>query len=130
MSITSTVLAIFASRCGDKTRKSQKARDVFPSLSLSCRTKHPVLSRAADAQGKGVQCNCKVLESVISSDVWRTKRTPTKAPWTSSLEVELVGQDNQNVDVDIPFVATLESLALHNERERKIDGRGGMTLCS
>lgn len=35
MSITSTVLAIFASRCGDKTRKSQKARDVFALLSLS-----------------------------------------------------------------------------------------------
>jgi hypothetical protein len=55
-----------------------------------------------------------------------------QAPWTSSLQVELVGQDNQNVDVDIPFDTTLESLALHNlygaqrrKRERKIDGRGG-----
>lgn len=60
-----------------------------------------------------------------------------QAPWTSSLEVELVGQDKQDVDVDIPFVATLESLALHDvydaqrrKRERKIDGRGVMTSCS
>lgn len=59
-------------------------------------------------------------------------RIPTKAPWTSSLELELVGQDNQDVDVDIPFVATLELLAPHDlygaqrrKCERKIDGRGG-----
>lgn len=58
-------LAIFASRCGDKTRKSQKAKVrqgrtrsavgmFFPSsLSRSGRTKHPVLSRAADAGRNG-----------------------------------------------------------------------------
>jgi hypothetical protein len=47
-----------------------------------------------------------------------------QAPWTSSLQVDLVGQDNQNVDVDIPFDATLESLALttstaHKEEKAK-----------
>lgn len=67
----------------------------------------------------GVQYDYKVLESVISSEVWRTMRIPTKAPWTSSLELELVGQDNQDVDVDIPFVATLESLALTTSTAHK-----------
>lgn len=43
-----------------------------------------------------------------------------QAPWTSSLQVELVG----HVDVDIPFDATLESLALttstaHKEEKAK-----------
>jgi hypothetical protein len=136
MSITSTVLAIFASRCGDKTRKSQKARDVFAllslslSLSLSCRTKHPVLSRAADAQGKGgmvpefggtVRLQGFGIGDFIRGLTERTKGASKnyQAPWTSSLQVELVGQDNQNVDVDIPFDTTLETLALTTSTAHK-----------